>query len=1584
MTTTTAPRRAVLWRRLGAVLAASALLGAGLLVVDAGASHRPLTAAPKDGNRAVRDGQPLFLNGHGPAGAVTAARILGLGADGALVGAQDVGGSALNASPEREGSFVRNDDGDITGRFGLGCLFGAGDGPGAPNCPHPAGLARSAQVEVTLDTDEVLTSTVVPVDTTFPVIRRYEVVAPGVIRVLFSEPVRHEQGDSVTDWTVEDALVTAVDDPPGNDCELQPGDDARLGLGDCVRLLRVVGLPEDAEPHVEYAAGPNRLGAVYEDYTDNGLDRSDATGSGARSDAVDLVRPAAPRVDRIAGKAPQGDEPAVTGRQTEPVVQLGGLTPGHEAQVVVTMPSGSSTASDWVVARDDGTASIVVPALSEQGAHLLEAVARDVNGNTSAERDKQPAREDGGPSSVSYVLDTVVPFVMGALAAPDGVAVSLSEPVTGPDRPADWAVESGSGAKSVTAVTGSGDRRQLTVEPRAVPGDRLTYAPRDDQRYADDAGNVVADITTVLSGLPAPSVLQPDAELFTRATSEAVAGTVREGASVDVFRDQDRDGQPDEDEPLRTLVAGGDGTWSVDVPLLADQANHLLVQAGEPDGGRSPLATVPRIVQDATPPRLEVLAPRGTDVLPGGEPTEVEWSTSDANAGDARMQVELATDGETFVQVAAAPARDGSVAVTLPKVSTSQAVVRLATSDLAGNTATELSPPFTIDAVPPTFTARTVAPRRVEVLFSEPVSGPLGPDWRVAGSPAAVESANGSGSAARAREATVLVLATSADFDPDAEPDVTYAPPLGAATGELVDAAGQPIDPGARTRQAVDRIRPAKPSISRIEGRPLEGGRVVGNTASPLVSVQGVRPGNTVWVEAESADGSTADGQVVEATGTTADVRAPSLPGDGAYTLRVVAKDPSDNRSDDDALRPASADRSPNRAGYVLDQRVPVLTAAVPEGDDLRVRISEAVDGPNTASDWTVTGRDGERPVTRVAGSGDSRLLTVEGGAPAGGELRYAPSGDRYADPAGNRVGDTVLVIAGVPLPVVTNPSAPLLTNANPVTIGGTSEPGTVVELFREGQTAGEPLGSAAAGSDGGWQLPARLDVGQDNRFIVRAADGEGERSGLVPVPVITSDQTPPELSVQEPVGGQLYRGGGDAVVRWRTSDANPSPTGIRVELLVGGELVLVPAEAAAPEAGRVEYRLPAVDTDRAQVRVISTDAAGNRSTVTTPRFRIDAVHPVFGALTVGQREVHVRFSEPVSGTLGPADFTVAGAPAVVERVDGQAVGSTPRVSGARDVVLRTTATIGPNDTPLVQYAPSAVGQLTDAAGNPVRDRLVRAVDGIVPVPPSVTEPAGTVYEADVRRTYSGRSELGTTVRLVDRDGAAASPQVRTDDDGAWTLRGELRRDAHVVLSAVAVDDAGNTSRPNAAPTVVQDSRNPDVSVRSPRKGQQLPLDSDVEVRWLASDANLARNSVVVDVTTDGGQSWTELGRDEEADGSLTWRTPSEPTSEAAVRVRALDLAGRTGSAVEGFFGVGAPASGGSPSPGAGQQPLPGAGGQPGVDVELTVPERFLGALPRTGADVLRMGLLALVVQLTGAGLLVAARDQRRLRRRRA
>lgn len=741
-------------RRPCAVLAAIAILAALLTAAPAsgqgGAGPTLQIQPPQDGEADVNLNDRIRISGSGfPDGAISSGRLIGLRADGGQV---EQAISGLNSPASETASYLRNDGGTISGRQRLGSIFA---NPREDWClpdtfaaPPPE---RVVQTFLEIELDGRHASNTLRVDFCQPALVRYDVVAPDTIRAVFSEPVRYaDEGlfnDSGLDWDITEPTLVVTDVQAGtNDCQNALEHPNRDGCTRILTLSQAVG--EDATPRVRYEPGAR---PQYVDFANGSLQPD----SFERIRALDRIRPRKPGVVSIAGRAPVEDSSAPTGRrvlgnQPAPVVELDTLTAGHRVEV---RSSGSLLTS---AQASGSTLTVTLPSLGPDGPYDLTFVAIDAAGNRSTDVGSPPG-QDGRNNPVTYVLDTLRPRVTAAAQTGDGgrqVLVTFSEPLQAePVAAGTWRLD-GTEPTAVEAGEAS-NQRLLTFERAPAAGATLSWEGSDGDRYADLAGNPLAD----LSGFPVlvvpppavPSFTLPEPGVVTNAADIAVTGTVDNPngrpLAVEIFGDRE----------TTNRVAGpftvSGGQWSGTAPLPggmpADTDVTLYARTLDTALGlRSPLppaasnvVTVDRVV----PEDVAVTQPTSDSVLGGPAApvgpglVEVEWTASDPNPGSFQLTLTDAAGAVTPCSTGqwsgegpyrgtcdiAEDAAEGNATVTVTAI------------DAAGNSTSAGSVPIPIDTdivgalATLSSNGATANPGEITIAYSEPLSGmTTGGDWR--------------------------------------------------------------------------------------------------------------------------------------------------------------------------------------------------------------------------------------------------------------------------------------------------------------------------------------------------------------------------------------------------------------------------------------------------------------------------------------------------------------------------------------------------------------------------------------------------------------------------------------------------------------------------------------------------------------------------------------------------------------------------------------------------------------------------------------------------------------------------------------
>lgn len=163
-------------------------------------------------------------------------------------------------------------------------------------------------------------------------------------------------------------------------------------------------------------------------------------------------------------------------------------------------------------------------------------------------------------------------------------------------------------------------------------------------------------------------------------------------------------------------------------------------------------------------------------------------------------------------------------------------------------------------------------------------------------------------------------------------------------------------------------------------------------------------------------------------------------------------------------------------------------------------------------------------------------------------------------------------------------------------------------------------------------------------------------------------------------------------------------------------------------------------------------------------------------------------------------------------------------------------------------------------------------------------------WTATQAAVYVGRVVLDYTT-----GDAYSSIATNEANDGAysWTVPPVTTLEAKVRITAVSTLEVPGTAE--SASTFTIDSIAPTVSVTYPDGGEKLRGGTLCTITWTASDNfNLAANPITLAYTT--GDAYVTIATGEANDGSYAWTLPEIDTSEAKVRVEAIDECGNVGT----------------------------------------------------------------------------------------
>ncbi|MHA6326134.1 Ig-like domain-containing protein, partial [Roseivivax sp. CAU 1753] len=456
---------------------------------------------------------------------------------------------------------------------------------------------------------------------------------------------------------------------------------------------------------------------------------------------------------------------------------------------------------------------------------------------------------------------------------------------------------------------------------------------------------------------------------------------------------------------------------------------------------------------------------------------------------------------------------------------------------------------------------------------------------------------------------------------------------------------------------------------------------------------------------------------------------------------------------------------------------------------------------------------------------------------------------------------------------------------ANGVTLTGTSEPGSAVEVAMGGNTQ-----TTTAGPDGAWSVtyPASaLPQGESTLPVtVTATDAAGNvatSTGTVEVDTLVTD-----------FAITTRPGGADGVINAEEATQGLALTGTTEPgstVLVSFAGATVPAVVAPDGAWTATFPASAIPQGEGtyEISATATDAAGNTETLTQPV----VVDTVAGRLTISAAPV--EGDDVVNAAEASDGVTLTGTSDPNQMV-------TVTLGGASHNVMTNSngiwnATFAPGEIPAGTYEADITATITDAAGNSlVRTDSVMIdteVDNFgISTQPIAGDGIVNGMEAANGFALTGTTEPGSSVTVVVE---GVTRQASVDPDGNWTVAfgsNELPAGTYNASATVStVDPAGNQIQSTTSFLVDTEvdrlnfGTNPiagDGVVNAAEAAAGLTLTGEVEP---GSTLIVTLNGVSHTATVDPAGNW-----------SVTIAEADLPSGEldATITLNATDVAGNT------------------------------------------------------------------------------------------
>ena len=1020
---------------------------------------------------------------------------------------------------------------------------------------------------------------------------------------------------------------------------------------------------------------------------------------------------------------------------TKPVISISGV-PADIASITVTL-------GDTTLSLDPSTTSWQVPQSLADGACSVVVTFTDNAGNSAS-------------TTYNFTVDTVVDSP--AVLLLDDTGQNTTDNLTNVSVPRIQI----SAAEELTSVTVTLNGHTQTLEKNAQGEWIYTADMLADGTYTatvemvDVAGNHQTETLTftIDTQIPQPTISMDSASDSGDSSSDSLTNDTQPTFIVS--------GVPDDVDTVFVVINGAKytatqneaGEWTVTSANLAD-GNYTAEVTVTDKAGNTAESSMNFTIDTHVALSVELLASSDTG---SSQTDKITKDTSPTFGGltdkDATLVVTVLDESGNAIQTQTiSPASDGTWSITLGDLTDGNYTISVTATDKAGNTqASNID--FVIDTV--------VNAPGVALSESDPGNNhealSLAPEF-----------------SGTAEAGSTLVISidgvTVASVVADSNGTWSWTPPSAINSGDHIisvvatDKAGNVSD--ATNFAFIIPLIDVDPPTLQLQTASDSGsiGDFVTNDTTPSITGTSL-PGSTVTIYV--------NGEVVGTAATDSTGRYNfNLPemAEGTYSIEVSVINPNNGeevKSDpaslviDTHVVPLDWDiNGLNDEGY-LNTNTPVVSGISEAGAHIKVMI----DGRVVVE--TVAASDGKwlASITNIGADGEHEISFSVTDV-AGNTETFGPESfvlDTYIAPLTVDLRDT---------DDTGTSDTDNITQKTSVHLDGTAEAGSTVTIAN---TQGEILATIAVESDGAWSTEITLQEGMQT-FVVTSTDAAGNTvSKNIDITRDTQNSITDVVLSRDSNSADTLDAITKVTTPTLTAVTDPNAT---VDVYVNGEKV---ATVTADAAGTVSWTMPESADGSYDIKMVSTDAAGNTATSATTTVVIDTVVDNFSVDTLPDLTNSKALSVTGTGESG-ATITVY--------LNGVAAGQV------------TVAADGSWTVPLIlnddgEY--SLTVQITDVAGNSqTSDPFVFTLDSHTDYPTINLDDASNSGSLDDNITsdntpaFHGTGEPGATISILVDEKTVAT--VTADAEGNWTWQYPTTlADGEYSIRVVAEDTAGNTA----------------------------------------------------------------------------------------------------------------------------------------------------------------------------------------------